>query len=108
MTSELPDRQARIGPFFQLLASTTNQVGTQRDVACQNQMPPLDRPKQYAQAILNHVETGAYPNSEDVVSAELPPEALPNALQLIKQTREDLEVGQSGLYASSYGAHTDR
>ncbi|KAG8525488.1 uncharacterized protein KY384_009132 [Bacidia gigantensis] len=53
-------------------------------------MPPLDRSRQYAQALLDHVQTGAYPSSEDVVSAELPSSALPVVSKTIDEAREEL------------------
>ena len=52
-------------------------------------------PQQYAQALLDHVQNGTFPESEEVVSAELPPSALPTVSKLIEQAREDAKVGDS-------------
>lgn len=55
-------------------------------------MPPRITPQQYGQAVLEHVQTGAYPESEEVISADFPPSALPEVSKLIEQAREDLKV----------------
>ena len=55
-------------------------------------MPSRITPQQYGQAVLEHVQTGAYPESEEVISADLPPSALPEVSKLIEQTREDVKV----------------
>lgn len=52
-------------------------------------------PHQYGQAVLEHVQSGAYPESEEVISAELPPSALPEVSKLIAQAREDVKVRRS-------------
>ena len=51
-------------------------------------------PQQYAQALLDHVQNGTFPESEEVVSAELPPSALPTVSKLIEEAREDAKVGE--------------
>lgn len=58
-------------------------------------MPSLTSHQPYAQAILDHVQTGAYPEEEDVVSAELAAAGLPLVIKLIEQSRQDLEVCQT-------------
>ena len=55
-------------------------------------MPSRITPQQYGQAVLEHVQTGAYPESEEVVSADFPPSALPEVSKLIEQAREDVKV----------------
>ncbi|MDI1491172.1 MAG: ribosome biogenesis protein ytm1, partial [Ramalina farinacea] len=55
-------------------------------------MPSLTSHDTYAHAILDHVQTGAYPEEEDVVSAELPAAGLPVVKELIEQSRRDLET----------------
>ncbi len=50
-------------------------------------------PQQYGQAVLEHAQTGTYPEDEDVISAELPPSALPDVSKVIGQAREDVQVG---------------
>lgn len=55
-------------------------------------MPSRITPQQYGQAVLDHVQTGAYPESEEVVSANLPPSALPEVSKLLEQAREDVKV----------------
>lgn len=52
-------------------------------------------PQQYGQAVLEHVQSGVYPESEQVISAELPPSALPAVSKLIEQASEDVKVGLS-------------
>ena len=61
-------------------------------IASTTSMPSRITPQQYGQAVLNHVQTGAYPESEEVVSADLPPSALPEISKLIEQAREDVKV----------------
>lgn len=46
----------------------------------------------FGQAIVDSVYNGSYPESEEVVSAELPQSALPTILELIDQAREDVKV----------------
>ena len=55
-------------------------------------MPSRITSQQYGQAVLEHVQTGAYPESEDVVSADFPPSALPEVSKLIEQALEDVKV----------------
>ena len=55
-------------------------------------MPSHITTQQYSQAVLEHVQTGAYPDSEEVISAEFPPSALPEVSKLIEQAREDVKV----------------
>ena len=65
-------------------------------------MPSRITPQQYGQAVLEHVQNGAYPESEEVVSADFPPSALPEVSKLIEQAREDVKVCiyRSSTYAS--------
>lgn len=58
-------------------------------------MPSLTSYETYAQAILDHVQTGAYPEEEDVVSAELSAAGLPVLKKIIEQSRRDLKVCQT-------------
>ena len=46
----------------------------------------------YGEAILDHLQTGAYPDSEDIISASLPPGDLSNILKQVKGARLSLEV----------------
>ncbi len=55
-------------------------------------MPSRITPQQYGQAVLEHVQTGVYPESEEVISADFPPSALPEVSKLIEQAREDVKV----------------
>ncbi len=55
-------------------------------------MPSRITPQQYGQAVLEHVQTGVYPESEEVISADFPPSALPKVSKLIEQAREDVKV----------------
>lgn len=61
-------------------------------------MPSRITPQQYGQAVLEHVQTGAYPESEEVISAEFPPSALPEVVRLIEQAREDVKVCFDGRF----------
>lgn len=65
-------------------------------------MPSRITPQQYSQAVLEHVQTGAYPESEEVVSADFPPSALPEVSKLLEQAREDVKVC---IYGRSIGKH---
>ena len=58
-------------------------------------MPSPTSHESYAQAILDHLQTGAYPEEENIVSAELPAAGLPVVEKLIEQSRRDLEVCQT-------------
>ena len=55
-------------------------------------MARLHGAQTHANAILDHVQKGTYPESEDVISADLPSDALPDILRLVKEARADLEV----------------
>ena len=55
-------------------------------------MPPLLKHQQLAQAILDHVQSGAYPEAEDIASAELRVSALPDVSKYIEQAHADLKV----------------
>ncbi|KAL6716444.1 ribosome biogenesis protein ytm1 [Lecanora helva] len=47
--------------------------------------------QQYGQAILEHVENGSYPETEEIISGDLPPSALPEISELIEQAKEDVK-----------------
>lgn len=55
-------------------------------------MPSQISERQYGQAVLNSVQNGIYPESEEIVAAEVPPSALPAILKLVDQAREDVKV----------------
>jgi hypothetical protein len=48
--------------------------------------------EELSQAILQQVEYGAYPESENVASAEIPPAALPALLDAVDKAREGVQV----------------
>jgi centromere/kinetochore protein ZW10 len=48
--------------------------------------------EELSQAILQQVEYGAYPESENVASAEIPPAALPALLDAVNKAREGVQV----------------
>lgn len=54
-------------------------------------MPPNNTSLQYAQAVFDHVQNGAYPE-EELISAQLPSSALPEIAKLIQQAKEDVQV----------------
>lgn len=47
---------------------------------------------QYGHAVLESVQSGSFPVSEEVVASELPSSALPTVLKLVDQAREDVKV----------------
>lgn len=55
-------------------------------------MPSAVLYHQYGQALLDSVRDGSYPESEEVISAELPPAAIPGILKHLEQTRNDIKV----------------
>ena len=55
-------------------------------------MPSHISDHEFGQAIVDSIYNGSYPESEDVISAELPQSALPTILALIDQAREDVKV----------------
>ena len=55
-------------------------------------MPPLVKYQQLAKAVYDHVQSGVYPEGEDVVSAELQASALPDVLKWLEQARSELKV----------------
>lgn len=57
-------------------------------------MPPQISDRQYGQAVLNSVQSGTYPENEEIVAAEISPSALPTILKLVDQAREDVKVRQ--------------
>ena len=57
-------------------------------------MPSQISPQQYGQAVLEHVQNGSYPESEEIVAAEIPPSALPQISHLIEQAKEDVKVSR--------------
>lgn len=48
---------------------------------------------EYGQAVVESVKNGTYPESEEVLSGNLPQSALPTILNLLDQAREDVKVG---------------
>jgi hypothetical protein len=54
-------------------------------------MPSQITSQQYGQAVLEHVQNGAYPE-EELISAQLPSSALPEVWKLIEQARKDVKV----------------
>ena len=55
-------------------------------------MPSQILHREYAQAVLESVRSGAIPDSEEVISAELPPSAIPTVLKLIDEACENVKV----------------
>lgn len=45
-----------------------------------------------ASSILSYVNTGAYPESENVITAELSSSTLPLVLDILNEAKEDLKV----------------
>jgi protein transport protein DSL1/ZW10 len=57
-------------------------------------MPPKPPAEVLADAVIRNVEHGIYPDSEDVVSAELPSSALPRLLDTIQKARDEVKAGR--------------
>lgn len=55
-------------------------------------MPNRISDDQYGQAVLQSVQKGAYPDPEELISAELPSSALPKIVKLLDNAREDIKV----------------
>lgn len=55
-------------------------------------MPSQTSYRECAQAVLDSLRSGAFPESEEVISAELPPSAVPTVLKLIDEARNDVKV----------------
>ncbi len=55
-------------------------------------MPKPFTDDQYGQALFESAQSGAYPESEELVSAELPSSALPGIVKLLEKGREDVKV----------------
>ena len=58
-------------------------------------MPSHTSDRQYGQAIVDSVYNGSYPESEEIVSGDLPQSALPTILELVDKAREEVKVGSS-------------
>lgn len=71
-------------------------------------MPDFDGIQKHAEALLDYVQTGAYPDSEDVISGDLPSATLPDILRVLKEARVDLEVWPKSLLLSHYGIAHDK
>ena len=70
-------------------------------VARNSSMPSAVLYHQYGQALLDSVRDGSYPESEEVISAELPPAAITGILNQLEQTRNSIKVcAGSGIYTT--------
>ena len=47
---------------------------------------------EYSQAVFESVQSGAYPESEELVSAEFPASALPGVIKLLEKARDNVKV----------------
>ena len=57
-------------------------------------MPSQISHHEYAEAVLNSIESGAFPESEEVISGNNSPSALPTVLNLIDEARDDVKVSR--------------
>lgn len=57
-------------------------------------MPPKGSDDPLADAVIQYVEHSTYPDTEDVVSAELPAAAYPKLLASIQQAQSQAEVAR--------------
>lgn len=58
-------------------------------------MPPKPSAEELADAVIRNVENGTYPESEEVVTAELSGPAIPKLLENLKQTKDHVKVWRS-------------
>lgn len=58
-------------------------------------MPSTIADQHHGQALLDSIQNGSYPESEEVISADLPSTAIPDILELLKQARKDVKVHES-------------
>ncbi|KAI9845132.1 MAG: hypothetical protein M1838_001860 [Thelocarpon superellum] len=65
-------------------------------------MPSLPPETQLAQAVLHFVQDGAYPDSEDIISANLPPTTFSTLLSSLESARKDVkkELGTLGRHSA--------
>ena len=57
-------------------------------------MPSQISHREYADAVLNSVGNGAFPQSEKVISGVFPPTALTTILNLIDEARDNVKVSR--------------
>lgn len=55
-------------------------------------MPSHASPTQLCTAILDSVQHGLYPDSEDIITAPFPPSAFSDALKLFDNARDQVKV----------------
>lgn len=55
-------------------------------------MPSDGLESELAEAVYSFVQHGAYPDTEDVIAAELPSSALPGTLKLLQNARQEIHV----------------
>ena len=63
--------------------------------------PPMPSPAtstELCRAIVDSVQQGRYPDSEDIVSAPLPPSAFSDALKLLDNARDQVKVCSTGMH----------
>ena len=75
-------------------------------------MPSALLHHQYGQALLDSVRDGHYPESEEVIAAELETAAIPTILNHVEQTRNNIKVCSwsriytAGLLRVTIGEHS--
>ncbi|KAL8706461.1 MAG: hypothetical protein Q9201_000516 [Fulgogasparrea decipioides] len=62
---------------------------------------------QLGRAVIESVQHGTYPDSEEVISAEFPPHAIPGALKLFDSAREQIKFLQARVRTSSRDSAPD-
>lgn len=55
-------------------------------------MPPTVTAYQLGEALLDAVQCNSYPESEAIISADFPPSAFPQALELLSSALEEVKV----------------
>jgi centromere/kinetochore protein ZW10 len=55
-------------------------------------MPSVTSDHQLSQAVLDSVQNASYPESEEVIAAELPPSTIPITLKLLERARNEVKV----------------
>lgn len=61
-------------------------------VRSDSHMPSKLGGQHHGQALFESIQNGSYPESEEVIAADLPPTAISDILKLLRQAREDVKV----------------
>lgn len=62
---------------------------------------PVPTDERVSRALLQSLKDGTYPDSEDIISADLQPSALATELDFIRDAREEVKVSQYPVWLAS-------